>query len=1378
MVEPRRLIRLTPSEVSRGVARGLGPEQLVSRRQALSSGRSQTMSTQETSKVDLVRLDSGEYISKESYNSLPKDAQDLLNSLGIEGFNREIERLNLEYKKFEEDNVEVSPGKWVNKEEWSKLSSDQQKEVKETGSYTIVIEIPIEVFYIGDIEVSKKEYEDFQNMSPEEQFEFQQDKGIVPEDAIFVPGNEEAVKEIQRQLETGELSWAEFEDMGLTLADLEPIPPHWISSSQKESEEASREKRLKQYWKKVELQKAGFGGKEGYDLAGAIRAGLIKTVREAGFDPQDIVSAQIASADEGSRLYSLKVIEPTRNEKGEYSIEGLGYLLESDKISEAQLKALFGDDSLKDIKEKFSALKAVERSKDSTGEYDIEKLNKLFKSGEVTERQLEITFGPELVKVIRDFEENLITFGGLVLDKNKIYTDSFSGKTYTGEEYKAHLEEVKRLLESGGALGGGYRRRTFPYYSLGGPEVSGSWTPSAGEISKLSLTPEYISDIAKALKDAMIFEEQGLTVSGKWTPEKEVIRARVQTGWRSDRGVTPGDLLALGYSEEDINNALKSIEVPGLVKVLPIVGGLVTSARQWEFMSPLEKGFTLGGVALDVLLLGSMFKTPSEWGSKLISFNKVSVPTLVKEGETTVWKGVSILEHPVFGRTSKGFKFGAPSEFGITASEIKMGYYPQTLIEKRVMTNPSALRSLGILTEEAETKLKPSLKFARASRGYASPYTQETLQPVATKTLSKEGVAVVDREFAIATKDTKGIMYGSRIQEAELAPEVRGIRTPAGDIDIQLFADKEYVETFTKNLVKALQDAELGARSGIKVRISPTKSTLIESQSPGQKGWAHAVDIHSLEEAYGAATAAEKAYGIAVEGRNVTFKIPRTGGLTIQGMGLGEQSIRKIRSLLNWTSQFKDKSFIVELTNAVEKAISTGDDFTLKGLVKTYGFDLKVFRKTGRIVPSVQEALARLGPAPHRFPKDVIDAVLIEVTKGNKAGARQLAEAFGLDFDAIVKRGVITAEIEAAAGLRPSYIGGPSISKGLNLDKGLFVGVSLLGSSSSLKGFKDYTYGTLSRVKSNIPSEGVLSSSLRPFSSSLPLGSLGFAEGLSKSYSLVSRSVGSTVPSSFVVGSSLKGSLGISKLLMPYSSKAYMESGGLSKFLVGRKLISSRPKVSSYESYKSLVRTSLQVYSEDSRTPQPYTTSIPTKTRSYTTTKPYRSLYPLPGSISPPPPPPPPPKEKKRVVGLKDKELEKSTETKEWPTGTIVWRQGLFWKVIPPPYNLTKPYSFRSIPKGVTEISEGPGSAYKTIQVIGGPAPYDISVDLGFADIEVSAGEENPSIRFKGGGLKTNIGVRDTSTTRGISIRNEPKRKSYNKQSTSSVTSTPKVVRL
>jgi hypothetical protein len=107
-----------------------------------------------------------------------------------------------------------------------------------------------------------------------------------------------------------------------------------------------------------------------------------------------------------------------------------------------------------------------------------------------------------------------------------------------------------------------------------------------------------------------------------------------------------------------------------------------------------------------------------------------------------------------------------------------------------------------------------------------------------------------------------------------------------------------------------------------------------------------------------------------------------------------------------------------------------------------------------------------------------------------------------------------------------------------------------------------------------------------------------------------------------------------------------------------------------------------------------------------------------------------------------DKEDKKKEIVNNPPKGTVCWIQGRpeykdgtiapMFKVITPPYSQEDMFSTRVLPKGyVDEGFEGEGSAFKSIQVIGGKPDNDIrDVDLGFVKINIGFEGEKPVISY------------------------------------------------
>lgn len=147
-----------------------------------------------------------------------------------------------------------------------------------------------------------------------------------------------------------------------------------------------------------------------------------------------------------------------------------------------------------------------------------------------------------------------------------------------------------------------------------------------------------------------------------------------------------------------------------------------------------------------------------------------------------------------------------------------------------------------------------------------------------------------------------------------------------------------------------------------------------------------------------------------------------------------------------------------------------------------------------------------------------------------------------------------------------------------------------------------------------------------------------------------------------------------------------------------------------------------------------------------------------------PPPPPPPRRTRPRPpappedIPTKLAAISKSGGGAQvrLPEGSMAWKQGWTWRWVPREDWLagkaTKPKALR---KGVTPIGArftDKRTPAETIQIIGdaGASVPDLSVDLGIADVFVT--NKAQDIQFTGKGEWTNVGERDSSPTKGMSL--------------------------
>ncbi len=77
-----------------------------------------------------VHLQQGDWISKEDYDKLTPDQQQEINQLGIDAYNKKNEQA---VKNLNENYIKLDTGEWVSKEDYAKLTPDQQQELKTLG---------------------------------------------------------------------------------------------------------------------------------------------------------------------------------------------------------------------------------------------------------------------------------------------------------------------------------------------------------------------------------------------------------------------------------------------------------------------------------------------------------------------------------------------------------------------------------------------------------------------------------------------------------------------------------------------------------------------------------------------------------------------------------------------------------------------------------------------------------------------------------------------------------------------------------------------------------------------------------------------------------------------------------------------------------------------------------------------------------------------------------------------------------------------------------------------------------------------------------------------------------------------------------------------
>ena len=124
---------------------------------------------------------------------------------------------------------------------------------------------------------------------------------------------------------------------------------------------------------------------------------------------------------------------------------------------------------------------------------------------------------------------------------------------------------------------------------------------------------------------------------------------------------------------------------------------------------------------------------------------------------------------------------------------------------------------------------------------------------------------------------------------------------------------------------------------------------------------------------------------------------------------------------------------------------------------------------------------------------------------------------------------------------------------------------------------------------------------------------------------------------------------------------------------------------------------------------------------------------------------------------MDDEEKEEIKEgKKELPIGSVIWRQGKFWKALIPPYKTGDLLNLKEQPKNYDKYATGEGSAYRTVGVVGGVMPEQIDIDYGVMDIKIARGlDKEVYMDYDNQGLKTDIGKSKKSKTKGITVRDK-----------------------
>lgn len=996
-------------------------------------------------------------------------------------------------------------------------------------------------------------------------------------------------------------------------------------------------------------------------------------------------------------------------------------------FDEAKLRKIFGDETIGETKSYMKALVTLAPYKTAEG-YD---LLAAVKAG-VTKVTLSQVFEPDIVKPVMEAKQAAIETG-VALPGEVMWENRLTGEHLTETQFK----QVIKTFET--------KRDTL---IKGGKMFTEEWSELGGHPQDIhTKTVPEVKRMAVVGLSTFVFMPSRMLLP-------EVKAADIQ-------------LIEYGIGAAQ----LATWAMPFMPKgILPLVSagasGMFgfTTAQNWGRLSPGEKVLSVVVTALVAApAIGSIAK----------GFRPVTIRTPM--GEAKVWPVISVKGKPVIGLSS-----------GTKRVLSKMGV-PETEITRLVRT------------------LEETGGFA----GKKSPYAVEA-DLAATKTLSQEGVAEVFTATRAAGKKIDKV-YGSTTIKPQLAPELRQWRKP-GDIDVQTAMSQADTEAFTQSLAKSLQRTDKVRVASdnptlIEVRGTdgqwhhavdvhsrdigasayeqyPTSAYGFEFQKPAitiEYPGIGKVRIMRLDE-----SGIRKMSGIT-EWQTGPVTMGRIGpyasdAAAISAVAKGTKPVATMQldvftRLRVTTKGLKtvpdpaDPHGVIVFRDTVEGRAAVN---VLMEAQKNYPrlmsgkmtpaeqiqYHVKSGEALGYVTDDIATFLAEnypreligklapgyvsktvmgpvLGPAAHRG-KDIVDYYVILRTFKGAQVADDWARAFGLDPDELLALAKKTPPeltawefIPATAKASPGAV--PSMAVHLpDLVRALAPAVTVRPLSVAVA--EAYTrLATLPPVVSPAVVSPLVSPAVSPAISPPAVSPLVVSPKVVPSVAVVKPSVSPRVP----------------KKVSPRPSPPVTEQS-IASLVLSPRLAPSKPvSPPSKPVSKPVSPPSVPVSKPVSKpvsipvTPVSIPVSIPVSVPSKPISPPYTPPY------SPPYEPPyvphkPPPKLVPPPI-LKEAEAKRKT----YEPGTIVWRQGAWWKIIPPPYDIKKPMSSRTPPKGVTITK---GTPQETLAFIDGVIPpRNISFDLGVVDGYIDVAKRR--IVFTGYGEETDVGLRLPSPTKGLTLR-------------------------
>jgi len=681
------------------------------------------------------------------------------------------------------------------------------------------------------------------------------------------------------------------------------------------------------------------------------------------------------------------------------------------------------------------------------------------------------------------------------------------------------------------------------------------------------------------------------------------------------------------------------------------------TTKHWNKLSPVEKALGAGGTLLYALPVLSI-------PVRNIKITTTKIPTI--EGEVVAWKGLSVFQNPIIGRSGGKWVVGARN---LTLPEAKLildGYKPEMMLDTKVFVNEQALIKAGIAKEQIDF-LSLTLKNRNLFAGKKSPFLSEETLFDPTARLDADEVAVFLEQMAkYRDKVTHVDLFGSQSIKAQLAPELRGWRK-THDLDMQSTFSLDEAIAFTNETLEKLR--KLGGNR--QYRLSPKSPIRIEKIVKGK--WEHINDLKSefidpaLQTSELPGSQLDKtniySYGRLVEEPLITVEYPGVGRIDI--MRLSESGIRKSDTILRVRQTGTGTAF-----RPPERGIAS------PGVPKDAA-DFYVILRTFK-GQKLADEWAEAWAVAMGYAKSEAKRLLPKITKAMEKVASETPS------DLIGYR-IYPEKVEVGADVSPTFR--------LHVPSSLVVSVSGKLASKIVSPVSPYA------IASNIPSAylpSVAGMSATSFTTPVGVSAIGATPPLGVS----------TIPSAEISPAPSTAPSAISEV-----SPVSVVSPSLSPDVSPSPVVSAVP-------VSGLI------------TPSPDISTSPSPVTSISIEK-----EPIP---KPSPKPPP----------LRDDENYQKQVDKIVP-GTVVWIQGrptggAMFRLLPPPYTDEDGFTMRVPPPDyIDEGLSGKGSAFKSVQVIGGLPPENIeNVDLGIMKININVESGKPVISYAQD-VEANVGARE-----------------------------------